>query len=155
MSVPALRGGEPKDLTKPDPGQGDHLRPFVLPGAKGVLFTIDASRGGNILAAGQITKAQIAVLDLASGERRMLIQGASQAEYVESGHLVYVTAGGVRAVRFDLASLRIVGDPIPVVEPYNNPIEPMLRGKFCRFARRHVRVCRRLVGRVRSGRSYG
>ena len=51
-------GGEPTVLTTPDAAQGenDHEFPSVLPGGRGVLFTITAT--------GQADNAQVAVLDL-------------------------------------------------------------------------------------------
>jgi len=109
MSVPAA-GGEPRMLTKPDPthGEGDHVFPSMLPGGTAVLFTITAP--------GQTETSQVAVLDLRSGRWKILIRGGSQAEYVESGHLVYAAAGSLRAVRFDLKRLEVLSDPIPVVE---------------------------------------
>ena len=115
MSVPA-GGGEPKILTKPEPGQGDHVRPSVLPGATGVLFSIGGLGQGNIATAAQGTKVQVAILNMKSGERTTLIQGGSQAEYVATGHLIYASAGTLHAVRFDLARLQVLSDPIPVVE---------------------------------------
>ena len=103
------RGGEPKVLTTPDPAKGedDHLFPSVLPGGRGVLFTITAA-GGN-------ADAQIGVLDQ-TGRQTTLIKGASHAEYVETGHLIYAVTGTLRAVRFDLATLALRGDPVPVAE---------------------------------------
>lgn len=113
MSVPA-GGGDPKVLTKPDPahGEADHVFPFVLPGGKAVLFTVTAQGQ----AAGQAENSQIAVLDLKSGQRKILIRGGSHAEYVETGHLVYAAAGSLRAVRFDLKALEVLSDAVPVVE---------------------------------------
>jgi hypothetical protein len=89
LSVPA-GGGEPKALTTPDRvhGERDHLFPSVLPGARAVLFTIQ----GN----GSADNNQIAVLDLE--------------------HLIYTSAGALRAVRFNLARLEVQGDPVPVVD---------------------------------------
>ena len=58
----------------------------------------------------------MAVLDLKTGQRKTLIRGGSQAEYVPSGHLLYAAAGTLRAVRFDLERLEVLGDPVPVVE---------------------------------------
>jgi Tol biopolymer transport system component len=102
-------GGEPEVLTKPDPARGerDHYFPSVLPGARGVLFTITA---------GGVADRQVAVLDLKTGQRRTLIRSGSQAEYVESGHLIYTDGGALWAVRFDLATLNVVGNPVPLIE---------------------------------------
>jgi serine/threonine-protein kinase len=110
LSVPA-GGGEPKVLKKPNNAKGetDHLYPFVLPGARAVLFTV--ARTGRTPVDGQI-----AVLDLKTGQWRTLIDGGSQAEYVDPGYIVYGAAGTLRAVRFDLSRLEVLSDPVPVVE---------------------------------------
>ena len=110
LSVPA-GGGEPKVLTKPDLAQGerDHMFPSMLPGGRAVLFTITPNNGA-------IENAQVAVLDLTTGQRKTLIRGGSSAEYVDTGHLVFAAAGTLRAVRFDLGRLEVLGDPVPVVE---------------------------------------
>ncbi len=89
-------GGDPVVLTRPDRerGESDHLWPQALPGGRQVLFTITSLTGGRDGAA-------IGVLDLASGSRRPVLQHASQAHYVSSGHLVYVSGGALWAVGFD------------------------------------------------------
>jgi serine/threonine-protein kinase len=118
-------GGEPTVLTTPDVAHGEllHLFPSVLPGGRAVLFTI-TSRG-------PIENAQVAVLDLTTGQRKTLIRGGSQAEYVDpsttptdsgravsgpGGYLVYATAGTLRAVRFNPATLEVLSDPVVVVD---------------------------------------
>ena len=116
MSVPAM-GGEPKILTRPDNGQEDHVRPSVLPGARAVLFTIIQGTGN--IATNNSSNSQVAILDLRSGTRQILIQGGSQAEYAATGHLVFATADSLRAVRFDLSRLQVLGDSIPAVEQVN------------------------------------
>jgi Tol biopolymer transport system component len=109
LSVPA-GAGKPKALTTPDREHGEinHWFPSVLPGGHAVLFTV--SRGGSI------EDAQVAVVDLKTGRHKTLVRGGTSAEYVDTGHLVYAAAGALRAVRFDLARLEVVGDPVPVVE---------------------------------------
>jgi serine/threonine-protein kinase len=104
-------GGDPKVLTRPDTahGEADHTMPFILPGGRAVLFTI-------IVQGQPIDNAQIAVLDLKTGQKKTLIRGGSDARYVDTGHLVYAVAGTLRAVRFDLARLEVTSDPVPVVE---------------------------------------
>ena len=118
-------GGKPTALTTPDAAHGelDHVFPSVLPGGRAVLFTITAP--------GAIDTAQVAVLDLTTGQRTTLVRGGSQAEYVDlstpstrsgqtgsgQGHyLVYALAGTLRAVRFDLVTRTVGSDPVPVVE---------------------------------------
>jgi serine/threonine-protein kinase len=103
-------GGPLTVLTRPDRAQGevDHFWPEMLPGGRAVLFTITSLTGG-------LDAAQVAVLDLQTGARRILVRGASHAHYVSSGHLVYAAAGTLRAVPFDLARLETRGTPVTVV----------------------------------------
>src|SRR2546428_2817713 len=117
-------GGEPKVLTITDRGKGEALNafPFVLPGGRAVLFTILPATGpvGGV-------NAQVAVLDLKTGQRKTLVRAGSDAVYVDvstrsgqapsgSGYLVYAAAGTLLAARFDLARLEVLSDPVPVVE---------------------------------------
>ncbi|HQX80099.1 MAG TPA: protein kinase, partial [Vicinamibacterales bacterium] len=46
LSVPSGGGQEPKELTKPGAGLGDHLFPTLLPGGRAVLFTIVSAASG-------------------------------------------------------------------------------------------------------------
>jgi serine/threonine protein kinase len=102
-------GGDPEVLTKPDTanGESDHYFPSVLPGARGVLFTISS---------GTVPDRRVGLLDLKTGQRSTLIRSGSQAEYVETGHLIYTEGGALWAVRFDLATLSVRGDPVPLIE---------------------------------------
>src|SRR5258705_800072 len=105
-------GGTPEVLTRPDRahGEADHLWPEILPGGHAVLFTITSQTGG-------LDAAQVAVRDLRTGTQKVLVRGGSHGHYVasglgsskraerEGGHLVYVAAGTLRAIRFDLNRL--------------------------------------------------
>ena len=97
-------------FTRPDraKGEADHLWPELLPGGRALLFTITAITGG-------LDAAQVVVLDLLTGTRTVLVQGGSHAHYVTSGHLVYAAAGALRAVPFDLATLKTRGTAVTVV----------------------------------------
>jgi len=103
-------GGPLTVLTRPDRAQGeaDHFWPEMLPGGRAVLFTVTSLTGG-------LDAAQVAVLDLQTGARRILVRGGSHAHYVSSGHLVYAAAGTLRAVPFDLARLETRGTPVTIV----------------------------------------
>jgi serine/threonine-protein kinase len=102
-------GGTPAVLTRPNPADGeiDHLFPSFLPSGEAVLFTIAGRKG---------TDSQVAVLDLKTGARKTLIRGGTGARYLETGHLVYASAGGLRAVRFDPIRLTVLSEPVLVVE---------------------------------------
>ena len=88
-------GGTPVVLTKPNAvnGEIDHVFPSFLPSGDAVLFTVTAKSG--------IDNAQMAVLDLKTGNRRTLIRGGSDARYIDTGHLLYASAGALYAVRFN------------------------------------------------------
>jgi serine/threonine-protein kinase len=103
-------GGEPDVLTKPDQTKRelDHQHPSFLPNGRAVLFTI--------VGAGGPDNGQIAVFDLESRQSKVLIRGGTQPEYAESGHLVYASTGGLRAVRFDPVKLEVLSDPVPVLD---------------------------------------
>ena len=107
----SARGGKAEPLTKPDAGKGelDHVLPEISPDGRAVLFTI-------LPQGGLIENAQIAVLDLKTGQQKVLIKGGSNARYAPSGHIVYGVAGALRAVPFDVKSLEVGGDPVTLIE---------------------------------------
>ena len=108
MRVPS-GGGDPVAVTTPNvsKGEGDHWFPSVLPAGRGVLFTVAVP--------GQVDRSEVAVYDAQTGQSRKLLRG-SQAQYVQSGHLLYVAGGSIWGVRFDLATLQVSGDPVPLIE---------------------------------------
>jgi hypothetical protein len=64
---------------------------------------------------GRLEAAQVAVLDLHTGLRKILVRGGSHAHYVSSGHLVYAAAGALRAVPLDLERLETRRSPVTIV----------------------------------------
>jgi len=106
----SAEGGTPEVLTRPDRAQGeaDHLWPEILPGGGAVLFTITSQTG-------VLDTAQVAVRDLRTGAQKVLLRGGSHGHYVASGHLVYVAAGTLRAIRFDRSRLETHGTSMPVL----------------------------------------
>jgi serine/threonine-protein kinase len=107
QQVPAV-GGEPTPLTDSG-GQAAHLFPHALPNGAGVLFTVSTSPATT-------TDDQIAVLDRATGEHRVILETGSSPRYANSGHIVYSVEGVLYAVAFDQESLEVTSDPVPVVE---------------------------------------
>ena len=108
-------GGPATQLTTPAGAPNSHWAPSMLPGSRGVLFTVSGNTRDD---------QQIAVIDLKSGQQKSLVRGAIAAEYVQTGHLVYATldprpgsvAGTLWAVAFDLDRLAVVGEPARVSE---------------------------------------
>ena len=105
-------GGDPEPLTALDAEQGEtsHTWPFIIPGRDAVVFVI--ATGTSPLLTGQL-----AVFDLATEAATPLGLPGVSPQYASTGHLVYATAdGSVTAVPFDADSLKVNGDPVPLVE---------------------------------------
>ena len=109
-------GGKAVVLTMPNAArhETDHQFPSMLPGAGRVLFTVAAR--------GQTDSAGVAVIDLSTGQRKMLVRG-TQGEYVNpstgsgsSGQLIYAAAGTLQTVRFDPIRLDVLSEPATVIE---------------------------------------
>ena len=105
----AAAGGRPESLAVPDLDRGEvqYSHPEALPGGEAVLFSIAGGEGW-----------QTATLSLEMREKKILVEGARQAHYAATGHLVYERAGTgtLMAVPFDLAKLEISGDSTSIQE---------------------------------------
>ncbi len=101
-------GGTPQPLTRLEKVEIAHLWPEFLPGGKALLFVA--------LTNVSVNNAQIAVQSVGTGERRNLVQGATQPRYAPSGHLVYAQGGSLMAAQFDTQRLAVTGAAVPVVE---------------------------------------
>jgi Tol biopolymer transport system component len=108
----SANGGEPRAITKVDEAKKErtHRWPQALPGGKAVLFTV-----GSLDKPDDYDNASIEAVVLATGERKLLLQGASVARYVPTGHLIFARDGVLYAVRFDLNRLTVSGKPVPVL----------------------------------------
>ena len=103
-------GGEP-ELLVPIQAEEMLFRPQMLPGGKAVLFTLAGERSAD-----QWAKAKVVVQSLDNGARTVLIDGANDARYVPSGHLVYAVSGVLFARAFDASRLALTGGAVSVVE---------------------------------------
>jgi serine/threonine-protein kinase len=88
--------------------EGAHLWPQVLPGNRGVLFTIWTG-------AATWDEAQIAVADLGTGRHTIVLRGGASARYAASRHLVFWRGNALMAAPFSLDSLTVTGEPATVV----------------------------------------
>jgi eukaryotic-like serine/threonine-protein kinase len=104
-------GGTPEALTTANPqrGEGRHGSPEILPGGQAILFA-------SVPTNNRSEEARIEVLNLTTGERKTLIQGGNHPHYLASGHVLYQVEDTLRAVRFDLNRLTVIGNPVPVAE---------------------------------------
>jgi serine/threonine-protein kinase len=85
--------------------------PQLLPGGDVVLFTLAQVQGSD-----RWNKAQIVAQSLKTGERKVLIDGGSDARYLPDGRLIYGLSSTLLVVPFDVKRLSIRGGPVPVVE---------------------------------------
>src|SRR5579863_179558 len=109
FSVPA-EGGQSRQLTNPGstPEDRAHLWPSPFPRNTGMIFTVWTGRTFN--------EARIEGLLFKSGQRKVLIEGATGGRYLPSGHLAYTRNGTLFVVGFDAERLEVKGTPIPVIE---------------------------------------
>ncbi len=105
-------GGTVETLTSPDRDRAEktHRFPHLLPGGRALLFTL-ATAG-----IASYDEASVALLDLRTGEYRILFDGGTKPSYAPTGHIVYGKDGTLEAVPFDLESLEITGPPFRVAE---------------------------------------
>ena len=109
----AETGGTPAMLTTPDydTREKSHRWPFVLPGAQALLMTVSTAD------AATFDDARAEILRLDSGVRTKVLDGASFARYVPTGHVVFARAGALFAAPFSLPTLEVTGPPVKVVTP--------------------------------------
>ena len=105
--VPADGSAPPEQLTRPEPGES-HRWPSALPGGRAVVFSV--RRGP------QMESNDVGVLDLDTGEWKVLVRSGLAPKYAASGHLLFGREGALFAVAFDLRALRTSGAPVPVIE---------------------------------------
>ena len=107
-AVPA-GGGTPEPFA--DLGEsGDLDYPDILPGGEWVIFTerpegVTQWSGSNIVAQSVTTR-----------DRKLVIEGGYRAQYLSTGHLVYMRDGDLLAVGFDAEAVEVVTPPVVLVE---------------------------------------
>jgi Tol biopolymer transport system component/DNA-binding winged helix-turn-helix (wHTH) protein len=108
----AATGGTPQAITPAEKTTAEFppRLPQVLPTGNAILYVT----GGTWAA--YSSDAAIVAQSLKTGERKVLIQGATSPRYVSTGHLVYAQGGSLLAVPFDAARLEITGAAFPVAE---------------------------------------
>ena len=109
FGVPA-EGGDPEPLVAPNAEDGElfYAWPEFLPGGRAVLFTI--------IPEGSTASARIAVLDLKTLDKRTLVQEGSGGRYATSGHLLFSVGSKLHAVAFDVDTLAVRGEPVPLMD---------------------------------------
>jgi Tol biopolymer transport system component/tRNA A-37 threonylcarbamoyl transferase component Bud32 len=121
LSLVDSDGGQPTLLRGPDEVESAVylLYPSWLPGENAVLFTASGGSGNSV---------NISVLDVATGEHHVVVEGGGAARYVSTGHVVYSRDGAIFAVPFDVDRYTVTGQPVRVVDDalMGFPFEPAL-----------------------------
>ena len=104
--------GKPEMLLDLSNSEDGAFGPQLLPDNSTLLFTI-AKRTD--VAIDRWDEAQI-VVQSPRTVRKALIKGGSDARYVPTGHIVYISGGTLFAVPFDLPKLQVTGAAVSVVE---------------------------------------
>jgi len=104
----SANGGTPVQVSKLDAAKNErtHRWPQVLPDGKAVIFTVGTNDSPD-----SYERSNIEAAVFTTNERRVILQGASMARYVPSGHLVFARGGGLYAVPFDAETLSTSGTP--------------------------------------------
>jgi Tol biopolymer transport system component len=115
-------GSVPVQVTKFELNRQDesHRWPWFLPDGRRFLFYIRASLPEN---------SGVYLGDLDGRAPWKILTIDSGAVYVSTGHLAFVRQGTLYAQRFDVGSVRFLGNPIPL-----SPLAPNIRTRWGRFA---------------------
>jgi Tol biopolymer transport system component len=108
----ASTGGEPQKLVTLDVKRKELtlLFPEMLPGGKTLLYAVRTMEQPSL------DEADIAAVNLATGERKIVVKQGTDPHYISSGHLLFMRAGVLLAVPFDPATLETKGAIVPVAE---------------------------------------
>src|ERR1700694_5740402 len=98
----------------------------MLPGGQAVLFTANGRTA-------DFNEANLEVLSLKTGQRKILQRGGFFGRYLPSGHLVYMQRGTLFAAPMDLKNLALTGPAVPLLEDVaTNPGEADAQFDFSR-----------------------
>ena len=114
MRVPE-NGGSPEMHVGAGDGEQMHL-PQLLPGGDSVLFAVTKDRGIN-----RWSQAQVVVHSVRTGQRKVLVDNATDGRYLPSGQLVYARGGGLFGSAFDVKTLALMGPTVSLLQDVQLP----------------------------------
>ncbi len=149
VAVPAI-GGTPRPVTAPDSARGEaHFHPSFLPDDRHFLFVardVDPE------------KTSVCLASLDSKEVRRLFHADSAAVFADPGYLLFARDNALFAWSFDPRRLRLLGNPVPVLEQVRYSTEDNLLSLSAagnRLAYLPWFLRRRLVWVDRKGKELG
>ena len=108
----SVNGGPLERLTQPDDAPAIYIAPEMLPGGQAVLFHKRSIKE-------QIDR--VVVLDLRTGQQRVLVDDGIAPNYLSSGHLVFARGTTLMAMPFDVERHTVSGSPVAVQEGIQHP----------------------------------
>jgi Tol biopolymer transport system component len=123
----SAEGGAVTDLTKPDPAKGDpfHLFAALTPSSRTVLFSSLVTEGAK--------NRSIDAVDIASGQRRIVVENARTPTVLGSGHLLFQRDEAILIAPFDLDRLSVTGPAVPLIDAVRRD-EPNSPGPVAQLA---------------------
>jgi len=109
LRIPS-EGGIPETITTVEEGRWGHHLPQLLPGAAALLYTDMEAPSG------LLEGSRIVAQSLETGDRKVVVEDATDARYVPTGHLVFCRRGALMATLFDPAGLQTSGGAVVVLE---------------------------------------
>ena len=106
----SANGGVPEVLVPVQAGEV-FAAPQMLNDGGVLLFTVTTGQGTD-----RWDRGHIVAQSAGSNERRVILQGGSEGQYVPTGHLLYMVGGTLFASPFDVSALQLRGSGIPIVQ---------------------------------------
>jgi serine/threonine-protein kinase len=103
-------GGSPETVIRMSGDEFAH-GPQLLPDGRSILFTLAHGIGPS-----RWDRAQIVIQEPGSTNRKIVVNGATDARLIGTGHVLYAVGGIVYGQQFDSRAMRLVGGPIPLLE---------------------------------------
>lgn len=103
-----LDGDSPIKLLESSAESEYQVSPSVLPGGNLILF-----QAGSVLPG--LNDERIDLLNIETGVVRTIVQSGGNARYTSSGHIVFIRAGALWAVPFDIDEIRTTGREVQLI----------------------------------------
>jgi eukaryotic-like serine/threonine-protein kinase len=117
FQVPS-KGGTLRKIVATRPGEVLY-GPQMLPDGDHLLLTVTTATGPD-----RWDKGLIIAQSLSSGARTVIVEGGSDARYLETGHIVYAVGTTLYAVPVDIRSFRTLGPPVSVLRNIGRAVIP-------------------------------
>ena len=105
----ASAGSMPQQVTQRAEREVRHVLPQILVGGAWLLFTV-------LPADSDWEHARVVAQSLKTGERKVVLEGAADARYVSSGHLVFMRRGTLMSAPFDVENARLTGPEVGLID---------------------------------------